>query len=412
MHGKSFKPSIVLYYHRHLHQTFLFQSMRNLPTMKTTTDILIVGGGVIGCAIAFYLRKAGADVVVVDAGEIGAEASSAAAGLLAPLGPLSGPGPFADLLLAGFALYPSLVPELEEASGISTEFEQTGALRVARDAKHIPNLRKRMKEWQPLGLQMYWLTGEEARQREPLLSPGISAVIYVPEESQIRAPQVVQAYAQAAANKGAVLYPHKLIAGITKHNARVTSVQTTHGESIACNHLVIATGAWSTRCGEWLNISLPVKPQRGQMLALRQPSPPLHHIIFGEAAYLAPKKDETIVVGATKDEVSFDKHLTAGGVAWLLNTAIRLAPSLENSAIDRLWTGLRPKTPDQHPILGPAPGWENVTLAVGHGSVGVMLSAITGQTITELVMTRQVPEIVRPFSMERFSSPKTAFMDE
>ncbi len=380
--------------------------------MKTTTDILIVGGGVIGCAIAYYLRKAGADVVVIDAGEIGAEASSAAAGLLAPLGPLSGPNPFADLLLAGFALFPSLVPELEEASGIHLEYEQTGSLRVVRDAKHIPNLRKRMKAWQPLGLQMYWLTREEARQREPLLSPGISAAIYVPEESQIRAPHVVQAYAQAAANKGAVLYPHKLVAGITKHNARVTGVQTTQGESIPCNHLVIATGAWSARCGEWLNITLPVKPQRGQMLALRQPSPPLHHIIFGEAAYLAPKKDETIVVGATKDEVSFDKHLTAGGVAWLLNTAIRLAPSLENSAIDRLWTGLRPKTPDQHPILGPAPGWENVTLATGHGSVGVMLSAITGQTVTELVMTGQVPEIVRSFPVERFSSPKTAFMDE
>jgi glycine oxidase len=386
--------------------------MRNLPTMKTTTDILIVGGGVIGCAIAYYLRKAGADVVVVDAGEIGAEASSAAAGLLAPLGPLSGPSPFADLLLAGFALFPSLVPELEEASGIHLEYEQTGSLRVVRDAKHIPNLRKRMKAWQPSGLQMYWLTGEEARQREPLLSPDISAAIYVPEESQIRAPHIVQAYAQAASNKGAVLYPRKLVAGITKHNARVTGIQITHRESIACNHLVIATGAWSARCGEWLNISLPVNPQRGQMLALRQPAPPLHHIIFGEAAYLAPKKDETIVVGATKDEVSFDKHLTAGGVAWLLNTAIRLTLSLENSAIDRLWTGLRPKTPDQRPILGPAPGWENVTLAVGHGGIGIMLSAITGQTIAELVTTGQVPEIVRPFSVVRFSGSKIAFMAE
>jgi len=386
--------------------------MRNLPTMKTTTDILIVGGGVIGCAIAYYLRKAEADVVVVDAGEIGAEASSAAAGLLAPLGPLSGPGPFADLLLASFGLFPSLVPELQEASGIHLEYEQTGALRVVRDAKHIPNLCKRMKAWQPSGLQMYWLTGEEARQREPLLSPDISAAIYVPEESQIRAPHLVQAYAQAAANKGAVLYPHKLVAGITKHNARVTGVQTTNGESIACNHLVIATGARSARCGEWLNISLPVNPQRGQMLALQQPALPLHHIIFGEAAYLAPKEDETIVVGATRDEVGFDRHLTAGGVAWLLNTAIRLAPSLVNSAIDRLWTGLRPKTPDQHPILGPAPGWENATLAVGPGGVGIMLSAITAQTIAELVTTGRVPEIARPFSLERFSGPKEDFMNE
>ena len=379
--------------------------------MKTSTDVLIAGGGVIGCAIAYYLRKAGVNVVVVDAGEIGAEASSAAAGLLAPLGPLSGPGPFADLLLAGFALYPSLVPELEEASGIRLEYAQTGALRVVRDAKHIPNLRKRMKAWQPLGLEMHWLTGEEARQREPLLSPDICAAIYAPEESQIRAPSVVKAFAQAAANKGATFYSSRQVAGVLQRNSRVTGIQTSQGESIACNHLVIATGAWSARCGEWLNISLPVSPQRGQMLALRQPSSPLQHIIFGEAAYLTPKGDGTIIVGATKDEVGFDKQLTAGGVAWLLNRAIRLAPSLENSAIDRLWTGLRPKTPDQHPVLGPAPGWENVSLAVGHGSVGILLSAITGQSIAELVTRGRVADIVRPFSVVRFGSPKAVFID-
>ncbi|HEX6484367.1 MAG TPA: glycine oxidase ThiO [Ktedonobacteraceae bacterium] len=370
--------------------------------MKTSTDVLIAGGGVIGCASAYYLRKAGVEVVVIDAGEIGAEASSAAAGLLAPLGPLSGPGPFADLLLAAFAHYPMLVPELEEASGIHLEYEQTGALRVVCDAKHIPNLRKRMKAWQPLGLQMHWLTGEEARQREPSLSLDVSAAIYVPEESQIRAPLVVQAFAQAAANKGATFYSSRHVTGISECNSRVTGIQTSQGESITCNHLVIATGAWATRCGEWLNIPLPVHPQRGQLLALQQSSPPLQHIIFGEAAYLAPKQDGTIVVGATKDDVGFDKHLTAGGVAWLLKRAIRLAPSLENSAIDRLWTGLRPKTPDLHPILGPAPGWENVSLAVGHGSVGILLSAITGQTIAEVVTTGKVAEIARPFPVERF----------
>jgi glycine oxidase len=370
--------------------------------MKTTTDIVIVGGGVIGCAIAYYLRKTGVDVVVVDAGEIGAEASSAAAGLLAPLGPLSGPGPYADLLLTSFALYPSLVPELEEASGMRLEYERTGSLRIVRDAKHMPNLRKRMQAWQSFGLQMHWLTGEEARQREPLLSPDVSAAVYVPEESQIRAPYVVQAFAQAAASRGAALYSSRRITGITRHSAKVTAVQTSQGEMIACNHLVIATGAWAAHCGEWLNITLPVSPQRGQMLALRQPSPPLRHIIFGEAAYLSPKKDETIIVGATRDDAGFDRHATAGGIAWLLNTALRLAPSLENSAVDRLWTGLRPKSPDQHPILGPAPGWENVALAIGHGSVGILLSAITGQVMAELVTTGRIPEIARPFSLERF----------
>src|SRR5947209_19576449 len=123
--------------------------------MKATTDVVIVGGGVIGCAIAYYLRKSGVDVIVLEKGEIGTQASSAAAGLLAPLGSLSGPGPFADLLLASWSMFPALVPELEDISGIRMEYARTGALRVVRNPKSSANLRKRMQEWRPLGLQMY-----------------------------------------------------------------------------------------------------------------------------------------------------------------------------------------------------------------------------------------------------------------
>jgi glycine oxidase len=373
--------------------------------MQSTTDVVIAGGGVIGCAIAYHLRKSSIDVAVLDQGEIGAEASSAAAGLLAPLGSLSGPGPFADLLLASFALFPALVPELEEASGVRLEYEQSGALRVVRNSKNIPNLRKRMKVWQPLGLQMHWLTGDEARQHEPLLTPEVCAAIYAPEESQIKASHVVKAFSLAAVNRGATMYSRRTITGVQQHKTRVTGIYTSLGEIISCNHLVIATGAWAARCNEWLNIELPVRPQRGQILTLRQPSPPLRHIIFGEAAYLTPKSGNTVIVGATKEEVGFDKQLTAGGIAWLLNTAIRLAPALESSAIDQMWAGLRPRTPDNQPILGPVPAWENVTLAVGHGSTGIMLSAITGKIIAELVVRGEVPETARPFSLKRFEHP-------
>ncbi len=327
--------------------------------------------------------------------------SSAAAGLLAPLGSLAGPGPFADLLLASFALFPALAPELEDASGIRVEYEQTGALRVVRNPKNVPNLRKRMKAWQPLGLHIRWLTGEEARQIEPTLAPDVCAALYAPEESQIKASQVVKAFAQAAANLGATLRGHTRITGLQQQLDRVTAIETSQGETIACNHLVVASGAWSKQWSAWLNIELAVTPQRGQILALRQPAPPLRHIIFGEAAYLAPKQDGTVVVGATREEVGFDKQLTAGGVAWLLSTANRLIPSLEQSAIERMWAGLRPKTPDNLPILGAAPGWGNVTLATGHGSVGIMLSAITGQTLAELLLTGVAPELIRPFMLVR-----------
>ncbi|GAC1564862.1 MAG: glycine oxidase ThiO [Ktedonobacteraceae bacterium] len=365
------------------------------------SDVIIVGGGVIGCSIAYHLRKAGISVTVIDQGEIGAEASSAAAGLLAPLGSLSGAGPFADLMLASFALFPALVPELEEASSIRMEYEQTGALRVVRNPKNISNLHKRMKAWQPLGLQMYWLTGDEARQREPTLSPDVCAGLYAPEESQIRASQVVKAFAQAASNLGATLRSHTRITGILQQHNKVTAITTSQDETIACQHLVIAAGAWSAQWSEWLHIELAVVPQRGQILALRQPTPPLGHIVFGEAVYLAPKQDGTVIAGATKEEVGFEKQLTAGGIGWLLNTAARLVPSLEQSVIERMWAGLRPKTPDNLPILGSAPGWDNVTLATGHGSVGIILSPITGKTLAELVVTGVASELIRPFALNR-----------
>jgi glycine oxidase len=370
--------------------------------MQPTVDVAIVGGGVIGCAIAYYLSKSGVDVALFDRGEIGAEASSAATGLLAPLGPLLGPGPFADLLLSSFALFPTLVPELEEASGLHLEYEQTGTLRIVRNTKHISNLRKRMNAWQLLGLQMHWLTGDEARQLEPLLAPDVYTAIYVPEESQINASHVVKSFSLAAINQGATLYNHCKITGIQRHNAKVTGVYTSHYERIACNHLIIANGAWAADCSNWLHVTIPIIPQRGQALSLHQPATPLSHIIFGEAAYLTPKSKHTIIVGATKEEAGFDKNPTLGGLSWLLNTAIRLSPALENCKLDHTWAGLRPRTPDNQPILGPAPGWENITLAVGHGSIGIMLSAITGQTIAELIITGQSPQILQPFSLTRF----------
>ena len=369
--------------------------------MKHTTDIIIIGGGVIGCAIAYNLRKSGTDVTVVERGEIGGQASSAAAGLLAPLGPISAPGPFANLLLSSFAMFPALVPELEEASGMRLNYEQTGALRTVRNPKRIQNLQKRFEAWQPLGLKMYWLSGDEARQREPLLSPDISAAIYAPEESQIKAPQLVRAFSQAASNSGASIHSHTEIIDLQRNHTKVTAVQTASGELITCNYLIVATGAWTACYSKWLDMTLPVSPLRGQILSYQQPATPLQHIIFGDAAYIAPKGNN-LIVGATKEETGFDSSVTTEGKAWLSETATRIVPILRQSIAKDAWAGLRPKTPDGWPILGPVPHLENITLATGHNGVGILLSAITGQAIAEYVTTKQLPEIIRPFLLERF----------
>ena len=369
--------------------------------MQRATDVLIMGGGVIGTSIAYHLRKRKIGVTIVERETAGSQASGAAAGLLAPLGPLSGPGPFADLLLSSFALFPELVSELEERSGQPLEYRQTGALRSIRNPKRTANLKKRLDAWQQLGLALYWLTGEEARQREPLLSPDVCAAIYAPQESQIKAPQLVRAFAKAAQNLGAVMYEQTEIIGIQKSGTTVTGVKTRQGETLACKHLVLAPGAWTAQYETWFDITLPVRPLRGQMLSLRAPAVPLKHIIFGEAAYIAPR-GQSILIGATKEEAGFDTQVTAEGISWLHETASKFIPALRESSRENAWAGLRPQTPDKWPILGPLPNWENVTLAAGHNSVGIILSPLTGRTIAELVATGHTPEIICPFSLKRF----------
>ena len=375
--------------------------------METSTDVAIIGGGVIGCAIAYFLRKLHIDVTVLERGEIGGQASSAAAGLLAPLGPLSGPGPFADLVLAGFSSLSSLVPELEDISGISMGYEPTGALRIVRNPKRIAHLQKRLHNWQPLRLQLYWLNGEEARQYEPLLTSEVCAAVYAPQESQIQAPAVVQAFARAAQISGAHIYPHQEVTHLLKQKTRVIGVRTAQGETLACKQLIIASGAWAAQCAAWLNIMLPIRPLHGQLISL--PQTPLHlkHIIFGDAAYLTPRGN-AILVGATKEEMGFDQSVTDQATTWLYSIATRLIPTLTESRIQSAWAGLRPKTPDSHPLFGLLAPWENVLIAAGHNSVGIILSAITGQCLAEMAATGHMPLLIQPFSVDRFLAHETS----
>ena len=365
-------------------------------------DVIIIGGGVIGCSVAYHLRKAGVEkVLVLERAEVAAEASTAAAGLLSPLAAANRSRELAQLLMASWQLYPELIPALEKASGVNVEYVRPGSLHTA-NAAEIASLQQQMAYWQSLGVNVSWLSGEQAREREPLLSPDVAAAIYSPDEGSIRPSGMTRAFAGATRQLGVRILERIEVVGVQREGDRVTGVQTALGEIFACKHLVIAAGAWSARCGNWLGFTIPVRPTRGQILAVRQPEQPLKHILMNEDVYIAPKPDNTIFVGATVEDVGFDKSNTVGGVAWLLNSLLKHLPSLEQTAIADIWSGLRPGSPDRDPILGKAPGWENVTLATGHSGIGFETCAITGKTIAELITTGQTPELIRPFGIERF----------
>ena len=380
--------------------------------MKHSADVLIVGGGIIGCSIAYFLRKRGAEVIVLEKGDIGAQASSAAAGLLAPIRPLCQRDPFKELQLAGLARFSAFVPELEATSGIAVGYEQTGTLRLL-PAEKLDAVQEWAEEWQHVGYHIQVLTPQEVYTRQPNLSSGLYGGVTIAEEAQVVPAQLVQSYAQAALNLGALLYAHTEVAALQRSETgrRITGVWTDRGNLLTCKQLILAAGAWSARCGTWLGITLPVQPVRGELIALQQPSPLVRHIIFDEGVfdediYIAPKPNGTVVVGATKADVGFDTTVSAGGALHLLTVATRLLPALADCPIQRMWAGLRPKTPDSRPMLGPVPSWENVVIAGGHGGFGVLLSAITGEMVAELVTMGLVPEIIRPFV------PKENIVDE
>ncbi|HJT59913.1 MAG TPA: glycine oxidase ThiO [Ktedonobacteraceae bacterium] len=367
-----------------------------------STDVAIIGGGVTGCSIAYQLSKAGVQVSIIEREEIAAEASSAAAGLLAPVGVLTGPEAGAKLFLASWLITGEVIAEVEDVSGVQVEFSRTGALHLFANAAEESQLRRYAEIWKEQGVDATWIKGDEVHQYEPLLPASVDTALYIPHAASIRPRLMTRAYAEAARNSGAQIFEHTQVSGLEQSSNRVTGIQIAEGEIIACNRVVIAAGAWSAHIGEWLGLSIPVFPARGQILALRQPATPLKHTIFGNGLYLVPKIDNTVYVGATVEDVGFDKNNTAGGVYWLLSNAIQLISELEQAALVNIWSGLRPMSQDSYPILGQAPGWENVILATGHGAGGFELSAITGRTIAELMTTGQTPALIRPFGIERF----------
>jgi glycine oxidase len=371
-------------------------------SMNQTKDVVIIGGGVSGCSIAYQLSKAGMQVSILEREEIAAEASSAAAGLLSPAEVLSGPKAVADLFLASWSMTAEIIAEIEAASGVQVEYFQTGALHVFANTDDQSLLRRYAEIWQAEGSDVKWLTGEQVYQYEPLLHHSFGAALYVPEAASIRPRLMTRAYAEAARKYGANFFEHTEVTGIEQHSGKVVGVQTAQGQTMSCDCVVIATGAWSAHIGSWFGLNIPVFPARGQILSLRQPETPLKHTIMGNGIYIVPKIDNTIYVGATVEQAGFDKSNTAGGIAWLLSSAIQLVPELEHAAIVDIWSGLRPWSQDSYPILNRAPGWENVILATGHGPGGFELSAITGKTIAELITSGQTPALIQPFGLERF----------
>lgn len=370
-----------------------------------TRDVVVVGGGVIGSSVAYHLAREGLSVALLERDGLAGQASGAAAGMLAPIGEALHDGEASTALAhwgrRSLALFPELCARVRELSGIDPELEPSGLLRVAADSAEAERLCGLADRWPDAGL--VWLEPEEACRHEPLLTAEQAGALWSPQEAHVRSPLLSQALARAAEQLGAEIRPDSEVRDLRLERDAVVGVRTDEGDWSA-GRVVVCTGAFSGALQEWTRgaWSPPVTPVRGQICSLEPLPPSLGSIVWGDGAYLVPKRDGSLVVGATEERVGFDRRVTAEGLASLLEAAPRWVPSLREAGFREGWAGLRPGSPDALPGIGPVPGIEGLLVAVGHHRNGVLLSPVTGRLVCDCVAGKALPREAAVFDPSRW----------
>jgi glycine oxidase len=358
-------------------------------TEKRSFDAIVVGGGVIGLSCAWRAARRGARAVVLDRERPPAGATRVAAGMLAPVGELTfGEPELLELTLAAAELYPGFVSELESASGMSTGYEQCGALHIALDRDEAAELRRVHDLQRSLGLEAEWLPPRRCRDLEPGLTPSFNGGVHAPGEAAVDPRALVAALLAALAAEGVEVRTGVEVAAALMEGERLAGVRTATGEELRAAHTVLAAGAWSGQA-EWLpeETRPPVRPVKGQIVELRTPDgePPCERILASERVYLVPRPDGRLIVGATVEERGFDTAVTAGGVHELLREAYRLLPDVAEMELIEAMAGLRPATPDNLPLIGPD-AIDGLVLATGHYRNGILLAPLTADRIAEALV--------------------------
>ncbi|MEI7024885.1 glycine oxidase ThiO [Paenibacillus sp. y28] len=376
------------------------------------TSAIVVGGGIIGGAIALELRLQGADVTLLDAGRIGGEASGAAAGMLGAHVEIHKPGPFFDLCRYSLGLYKDWTDQLAAWSGISPQYIPEGIVRLALDEEDELEVKGR-ESWIQSGRAR---STEELRQLEPKLTSEGRGGLYFESDHQIQPVQLMASLADALRNSGCQVLEHTPVLSLltesdlagTTHAAsparkqRVIGVRTPQG-TLQADYVIVAAGSWSSSLFASVNLRLPVTPVKGQCISVRPRKPQQRpaKTVFTKGCYVVPKSDGTVLIGASQEHIGYDKALEIPVINRLYNQAIRLVPDLQDAEFVSTWAGLRPATPDELPYLGHVDSHPGLIAATGHYRNGILLAPATGRLIADLIMGREPAVDLAPYAPNR-----------
>jgi len=364
-----------------------------------TFDVAIAGGGLIGGTIAFELARAGLHVALFDRQQPGEGSSWAAAGILSPAPENAGMISTVPLGRASLLLYPEFVATVEEISGQSAGYRARGTLEALFSTDAQEKLSTIIALHHGLGLKAEPVSAEDAREMEPALSPELEAAVFRPDEACVDNRALTKAVLTAAERSGVKTFAGSNVQAITNDGGRCTGLLV-DGEKVESRWAIIAAGCCSAEI-EGAARYAPVRPAKGQMIALRADDLSIERVLWSDYVYLVPRNDGRILAGATVEYVGFEKKVTLGGLQKIIAAALQLAPALADAQVEETWAGLRPDAPDHLPIIGPT-DLDGLLIATGHFRSGILLAPITAKLIREWITTQNVSQDWARFSPMRF----------
>jgi glycine oxidase len=358
-----------------------------MPQDRTaSSDVVVIGGGVIGLTVAWRAAQRGHVVCVLERGELGAGTSRVAAGMLAPVTEAdAGELALLELGLRSARAWPAFAEELAAASGADPGLRRCGALVVARDDDEAAALERELALRLHLGLDVERVLPSAARRLEPALAPTLRLALAVPGDHAADPRALLLALTEASRRAGAQLRTGAEVRSIRVRDGRVAGAELAGGELVRASRVVVAAGAWSGAIGGLpAGARIPLRPVKGQILRLRDPQGPglLERIVRFEGGYLVPRGDGRYVLGATMEERGFDTTVTAGALYELLRDAGELVPGVHELVVEETAAGLRPATPDNAPVLGASGEVAGLVWAAGHHRNGILLAPVTAELVT------------------------------